>query len=266
MNRDPNLSIKLNLKAASLNSLPEQPQKGDLLWGRIIAALLLLTLFFVALIWGLIKLLGSHQSPAPQPIDALNPVVVAKKPSQKALAAASTAGQLSKHSAEQALQARPEVIHSQPDLKPATPLGRPKPAAAHEHVAATSVLKPGPSSLPPMASVAVQSSKVEHAQLSLAMRKLKPVGNLPESISLGAKPLVTVYFFTAYKNLQGQLLRHEWYLGDKPVARVQSRLTEPSQDTYSSKTIDKHMLGDWKVKAVTQSGKVLAVGEFQVVK
>lgn len=81
---------------------------------------------------------------------------------------------------------------------------------------------------------------------------------------MGANDLLTLYFFTTYNNLKGQSLYHDWYRNGQRIARIKSRPSTQDVEVYSSKYIDPLMLGDWEVKAVADSGKVLAEARFEI--
>ena len=57
---------------------------------------------------------------------------------------------------------------------------------------------------------------------------------------------------------------HVWYHGDRERARVSLPVNTASWRTYSSKVIQGHEKGPWRVEVVDPSGKVLQALAFEV--
>ncbi len=60
-------------------------------------------------------------------------------------------------------------------------------------------------------------------------------------------------------------ITHVWYFGDKERARVVLDVKSPNWRTYSSKIIQAHETGPWRVDIVGPDGEVLKSLEFSVV-
>ncbi len=58
---------------------------------------------------------------------------------------------------------------------------------------------------------------------------------------------------------------HVWYFGDVERARTKLRVGSSSWRTYSSKIIQSHEIGDWRVDVVGPTGEVLTAVEFEIV-
>ncbi len=115
-----------------------------------------------------------------------------------------------------------------------------------------------------VAEVAILSPKINSAVVSDERVQREPGRALPKTLRMGASDLLTVYFFTDYRNLQGQWVYHDWYLNGKRMARVKSRPHKQNFSAYSSKYIDRHMTGDWQVKVVDENNQLLARTGFEV--
>ena len=56
---------------------------------------------------------------------------------------------------------------------------------------------------------------------------------------------------------------HVWYYGDTERARVSLNINPPSWRTYSSKVIQPHEIGAWRVEIQDRSGNVLETVRFE---
>ncbi len=57
---------------------------------------------------------------------------------------------------------------------------------------------------------------------------------------------------------------HAWYYGDTQRARVTLNVNPPAWRTYSSKIIQAHDIGAWRVEILDQSGNILETVRFEV--
>ena len=57
---------------------------------------------------------------------------------------------------------------------------------------------------------------------------------------------------------------HAWYFGDTQRARVTLKVNPPAWRTYSSKNIQSHEIGNWRVEIRDKSGYLLATVRFKV--
>ena len=76
--------------------------------------------------------------------------------------------------------------------------------------------------------------------------------------------IIRVFFFNHLLDLKGRTLFHDWYRDGERVARVTIQLYSDSMRASSAKYINRNMLGQWRVEAVTGEGSVLGSGRFQV--
>lgn len=128
---------------------------------------------------------------------------------------------------------------------------------------ATALTAPAqPEALRP-ASVLIVNSSITEAVLSLSLNKDKPGEPLSHSVMMGDE-LIKVILYTEMKGLKGKVLYHEWYRNGKRQARVKIPVNVSNQNSYSSKFIDKYMLGQWQVKVVDASGEPYVLADFEV--
>ena len=57
---------------------------------------------------------------------------------------------------------------------------------------------------------------------------------------------------------------HAWYFGDNQRARVTLNVNPPAWRTYSSKNIQDHEVGAWRVEILDKSGNLLETVRFEV--
>ena len=57
---------------------------------------------------------------------------------------------------------------------------------------------------------------------------------------------------------------HAWYYGSEERARVSLSVSPPAWRTYSSKIIQAHEIGVWRVEILDQDGNLLETVRFQV--
>lgn len=115
-----------------------------------------------------------------------------------------------------------------------------------------------------LAEVSIQSPHLHRATLTQNLQEKEPVGNLPGVVAMGEEGIIRVFFFNHLLDLKGRTLFHNWYRDGERVARVTIRPYSDSMRASSAKYINRDMLGQWRVEAVTAEGSVLGSGRFQV--
>jgi hypothetical protein len=74
-----------------------------------------------------------------------------------------------------------------------------------------------------------------------------------------------LYCFSKIANIDSYTeVVHAWYYGDTPRARVTLNVNPPAWRTYSSKIIQAHETGDWRVEILDREGNLLETVRFQV--
>jgi|AntDeeMinimDraft_6_1070357.scaffolds.fasta_scaffold00909_2 Protein of unknown function (DUF2914). len=112
--------------------------------------------------------------------------------------------------------------------------------------------------------VEILSDKLVRARLTRNVVNREPVGVAPALIPMNARGLIRVFLFTELDGLKGQMIHHDWYLNNQRMARVTMRPQGERITASSSKYIDQHMRGDWRVEVITDQGEPLARSEFEV--
>ena len=113
--------------------------------------------------------------------------------------------------------------------------------------------------------VVIESARIVKAQLTHRVKNSEPVDKLGSVISMNDDTLIRVYLFTGMEGLKGETLYHDWYLSGKRMARVKINVKNNKTSASSSKFIDRHMTGDWRVKVTTSRGDELVSARFNVV-
>jgi hypothetical protein len=88
-----------------------------------------------------------------------------------------------------------------------------------------------------------------------------------ELVDPGTSFPVTVgklYCFSKIANIStASQITHVWYYGDTERARISLSVNPPSWRTYSSKIIQAHEIGAWRVEILDASGTLLQTVSFQ---
>lgn len=159
----------------------------------------------------------------------------------------------------------PEAIAQPASTPPASVIEDPtnQPAPTDDLPSETTASGPGNIGT---ADLEIASEHLARAQLTLKLENKEPTAALPAHVRLGSQEVIRVYFFNELQGLKGQVVYHDWYLNGERVARVD---IEPYLDTMrasSGKFVNRNMLGEWRVEAVTAQGERLGTGSFTVSK
>lgn len=92
----------------------------------------------------------------------------------------------------------------------------------------------------------------------------QPIDELGYEVSMDEAGLIKVILHTEMQGIAGVTLFHEWFQGDERRARVRIPVNKASQSSFSSKYIDKHMLGDWSIEVRDDQGELYAMANFTV--
>lgn len=92
----------------------------------------------------------------------------------------------------------------------------------------------------------------------------KPLPPFGYQVDMPKEGIIKVVLDAQMNNLKGQVTYHEWYRGDKRMARVKIPVNVAKQSSYSSKFINQQMRGDWLVKVLDQDAKLLGQARFRV--
>jgi len=115
------------------------------------------------------------------------------------------------------------------------------------------------------ASVLIVNSAITRANLSLSIINDEPGKILNHSVVMPQDGIIKVILFTEMSDIKGRILFHEWYLNGKRQARVRIPVNVSHQKSFSSKFINRQMLGQWQVKVVDQNGEPYILADFEVI-
>lgn len=74
-----------------------------------------------------------------------------------------------------------------------------------------------------------------------------------------------LYCYSKIANIQSHTeVIHAWYFGDAQRARVTLNVNPPAWRTYSSKVIQDHEIGNWRVEILDPSGNLLETVRFDI--
>jgi hypothetical protein len=102
---------------------------------------------------------------------------------------------------------------------------------------------------------------IEAASICTGMADREPV-DAGTSFSVATDRL---YCFSKIANItEATEIVHVWYFGETERARVSLGIKPPSWRTYSSKIIQTHEIGPWRVEILDASGNLLETLKFEV--
>ena len=229
---------KLVIRVVNAQSLKsgEEPKKPKEIviyhWNRIFAALFVLALLLIGLVWGVMHVFNRPDAPPPA-------------------AEATAANSQTLTATPQPASPRPTVsqVASEPGNKPA-PVSPSAPKAVADHSA--------------KAEVAIFSGSIKRAQLTSGIIEGEPVDQLDQTIAMNDQGLLRVYLFMETADLKGKALFHDWNWKGRRIAHARMPIKSNGQKAVSSKFIDRIMTGPWEDKIVDQSDRVLAKAGFEV--
>lgn len=100
--------------------------------------------------------------------------------------------------------------------------------------------------------------------LTSQLKDKNPTDQLDARITINGKELVKVYAYSELTNLKGERVFHDWYRGEKRVARVPVGVYLDEMRASSSKYIDQNMAGDWHMEITRANGEQLGRLDFRV--
>jgi len=90
-----------------------------------------------------------------------------------------------------------------------------------------------------------------------------------EAVGVGTSFAVSVgrlYCFSKIADIRESTdIVHVWYYGEMERARVSLKVNPPAWRTYSSKIIQAHEIGSWRVEILDASGNLLETTKFETV-
>lgn len=112
--------------------------------------------------------------------------------------------------------------------------------------------------------VVIHDDRIARAQITHQIINREPVEKLGHTIAMSEAGIIRVYLFTEMQNLKGETVYHDWYLGDKRMARVTLNVRYDRTRASSSKYINRQMAGDWRVMVTNRAGDLLVSAQFNV--
>jgi hypothetical protein len=115
----------------------------------------------------------------------------------------------------------------------------------------------------PLSILAQQAGEVKVATAVICKnvvdrQPVEPGSRFPASVG-------KLYCFTKIDNIaNSENIVHAWYFGDTQRALVTLKINPPSWRTYSSKIIQSHEVGPWRVEIRDATGNVLDTVRFEV--
>ena len=102
---------------------------------------------------------------------------------------------------------------------------------------------------------------IEDGAICLDVVDLEPTG----TDTVFASDVGRLFCFTRVVGVEGtSQVYHVWYWGEVERARVQLSIRSPSWRTNSSKVIQEHEVGPWRVDVLDADGNVLATLRFRI--
>lgn len=160
------------------------------------------------------------------------------------------------------LVSTPKVVEEPKEIKAPAPEAKPLETDSDESVNAQPAVKISEAS---PASVLIINSAIKEAVLSLSIKNDVPGEPLQHRVVMPESGLIKVILHTEMHGLRGATLYHHWYREGVRQAKVRIPVNVAKQKSYSSKFIDKHMLGAWQVKVLDASGELYILADFEVV-
>jgi len=111
-------------------------------------------------------------------------------------------------------------------------------------------------------NLAKSNRYVARAQLTRAIQGREPMDKLSDVLYTDQN-ITRLYYFTELQHLRGQRITHQWEYQGKVMARIPFRIGSNRWRTYSSKRLNKSMLGNWQVVVTDEHGRVLHTQKFE---
>ncbi len=104
-----------------------------------------------------------------------------------------------------------------------------------------------------------QSGHVGRSTFTTAIKNREPRDN----VTVLPNDHQKVFYFTELRNMTGQTVRHRWKYKGKVMAEVRFKVRGPRWRVYSSKWLEKHMVGNWQGSVIDSRGRTLSSATFR---
>lgn len=109
-----------------------------------------------------------------------------------------------------------------------------------------------------MLPMAAQADVPRH-HFTRGITEREPVDQLNSATNIN--PL---YYFTEITNMTGATVKHRWYYKNRLMATVEFKVQGPRWRVFSSKDLQPHWDGIWKVEVTDNTGAILATDTISV--
>lgn len=99
---------------------------------------------------------------------------------------------------------------------------------------------------------------IARAAITSAVVDREPTDNLSQIASDKER----IYYFTEVKDMAGQTVTHRWEHNGQTVSEVKFDIGGPRWRVYSSKTLPRHLTGEWKVSVIDANGATVGANTF----
>ncbi|MCI0654494.1 MAG: DUF2914 domain-containing protein [Methylococcaceae bacterium] len=110
------------------------------------------------------------------------------------------------------------------------------------------------------APVQAESKPIVRASFAWGIQNKEPTGAISSPAILQPGDSVTIYFFSAFEQLNGQTISHEWSHNGRVTHIRNFQIRADRWRVFSSKHLNSERLGEWKVTIRNSDGKIL--GEY----
>ncbi len=106
------------------------------------------------------------------------------------------------------------------------------------------------------------SPNIARAQLTNDVINREPIDRIEEVVRVEGQSLRRLFYYTEFRNMQGQKAVHIWEHDGKVVAEVKFHIRGDRWRVYSSKYLSPSMTGDWIIHVIDGEGKPLKSENF----
>jgi len=227
--------IVIRIQNSRSSKSPEPPDERTITvyyWHRIIPAVVILLGIIVAVFTGINHWLQRPDTPD-QPIS----VAEMKIPAKNSPLLVPAASQVPK-----------STLSIQQPIQEKSPISTQDSAAAQNSTPQT----------------AHQGSGVLGLQLTRHVADGQPAEPISGFVPMNRKGLVKIFLSMETAGLKGHVLFHDWYWKHRLIAHARVPISRDTQTAFTSKFIDRIMVGPWRVVVVDEHKKVLAETGFEV--
>ena len=105
---------------------------------------------------------------------------------------------------------------------------------------------------------------VGRAVLTYEIKNQEPVGEITRPVKVKQAKPIMVYYYTELNKMNGRKVYHEWLKNGVIVSRQELSISADSWSASSRKLLTDDADGDWVVRLVDESGKLLNDKAFKV--